>query len=696
MLTELEASSRIRWLEQEIARHNQLYHGEDAPQISDADYDQLRRELAALITEFPALKRKESTLDQVGAPAKRGFQKITHEQPMLSLGNVFSRDEVEEFIKRICQFLSLDKDHPLAFMAEPKIDGLSISLHYRYGQLISAATRGDGEVGEDVTENIRTIKDIPLQLNTPLASLERMEIRGEVYMERAAFLALNQAQATANDKLFANPRNAAAGSLRQLDPSITQSRPLRFFAFGWGKCSENFADSQQQAQEMMEQSGVRMNERNQLCHSVDDWMTYYEQLLHQRANLSYEIDGIVYKVNALTLQNRLGIVGKTPRFATAHKFPAERAITRLNAIALQVGRTGVLTPVAELEPIAVGGVMVSRATLHNEDELRRKDIRPLDQVEIQRAGDVIPQVVRVVDPNRVGREEPYQFPSTCPCPLQSQITRQDGEVALRCSGGAACPYRRIEWLKHFVSKDAFDIEGLGERSLQQFIELGWLHSPADLFKLQARDQDGLTRLKNLPGWEEKSATNLFNAIEAKRSLSLHRLIYSLGIPMIGAITAKQLARHFGSFEAWHEAMQQLRSAQAIDHNDLWQNLIAIDGFGSIMGEALLQWMQNADYWQALQDLITELSDITVEQLVTVESPIANKTVVFTGTLQTMSRNEAKATAERLGAKVAGSVSSKTDYVIVGADAGSKRKKAESLNIAILDETEWQKLISTHS
>lgn len=691
------AKQEIDQLEAEIARHNQLYHGLDSPEISDGDYDALGLRLAELYKSFPQFKPNESILEKIGSKANNSFQKITHSLPMLSLANVFSTEELNDFLLRVRRFLNYDPNERLSLIAEPKIDGLSLSITYRFGQLMMAATRGDGEVGEDVTHNVRTISDIPQNLSGILAEYEHVEIRGEVYMERAALTQLNQIQAEKGGKQFANPRNAAAGSLRQLDASITAQRPLRFFAFGWGKISDRIGDNValgdtvSSAREKIVNAGFQVTEPCSICDSLEDLTTFFEALNRLRANLAFDIDGAVYKLNDLGLQQRMGFVGRAPRFAIAHKFPAERAVTRLNQIRIQVGRTGALTPVAELEPISVGGVIVSKASLHNQDEIDRKDIRIGDLVELRRAGDVIPQIIAVVDQDRPNRPAAFRFPTTCPCSLATPVIRKEGEVVMRCSGGQACPYQQLERLKHFVSREAFDIEGLGERTLQEFLDEGRIAHAGDIFHLASLDQQGLSKLKNKPGWGEQSVKNLYDAIESRRIIPLHRLIYGLGIPQIGATTAKEFAKYYGTYSVWRNEMEAI--ALEGENAAAWQKLIALDGIGEAVLNELKSWFQNKIFVQELDLITQELIEILPAELPIATSIISGKTIVFTGSLNQMSRNEAKARAESLGAKVSGSISSKTDYLVAGEDSGSKLTKAKAAGVTILSEDEWLHLIA---
>lgn len=674
-----EARARHAELSAHIAHHDALYYQHDAPEISDAHYDALRRELETLEETFPELVTASSPTQKVGAAPVAGFAKIRHHVPMLSLANAFTPEDVAEFIERVRKFLSLPEEKPVELVAEPKIDGLSFSARYEHGQLVCAATRGDGEVGEDITANMRHI--IPLQLVGSFPDV--LEVRGEVYMDKRDFASLNASQAEKGEKIFANPRNAAAGSLRQLDASITASRALRYFVYGWGEVSAPLANTQYETVQQLGALGFVINPLMRThTHSP---IAYYHAIHQQRSDLPYDIDGVVYKVNRLDWQQRLGQVARAPRWAIAHKFPAEQATTTLEAIDIQVGRTGALTPVARLAPVSVGGVVVSNATLHNEDEIARKDLRVGDCVVIQRAGDVIPQIVRVEShtPDSV----PYVFPDHCPV-CGSAAMREEGEAVRRCTGGLTCAAQVAERLKHFVSRDAFDIEGLGSKQIEAFLEAGLICSPADIFTLSSRDAHSLTPLRHREGWGTKSAENLFAAIEKARTVPLARLIYALGIRHVGQETAKLLARHYGSAEHWRDAMIQAGDASSVAYGEL----TSIDGIGGVMARAIAAFFAEAHNREALAALVSHLRVLPPE---TVQhgSAIGGKTVVFTGTLEQLSRAEAKAQAERLGAKVAGSVSAKTDFVIAGSDAGSKLKKASELGVRILSEQEWLDMIA---
>lgn len=690
-LAETDARKELARLAMEIAYHDVKYHQQDTPEISDGDYDALRRRNDAIEARFPSLIRKDSPSKRVGAGVADGFSKVTHRVPMLSLGNAFSAEDVDEFHNRIRRFLGLGSDTAIEIVAEPKIDGLSASLRYESGKLVQAATRGDGAVGEDVTRNVRTIANIPQEL-AGSGWPEVLEVRGEVFMSRKDFADLNKRQEEADAKIFANPRNAAAGSLRQLDSSITASRPLAFFGYAWGDLSAPFANTVAEARGKLADWGFTLNEPTALCGDVDAILDHYNRIMSLRPDLDFEIDGVVYKVNRLDWQERLGFVSRAPRWAIAHKFPAEQAETILHQITIQVGRTGALTPVANLEPITVGGVVVSRATLHNEDEIARKDIREGDRVVIQRAGDVIPQVLKVT---KRGEGEPFVFPIQCPV-CGSAVARDEGEVIWRCTGGLICGAQAKERLKHFVSRDAFDIDGLGDKSIEEFWQDKLIKLPSDIFKLsESRDA-----LIGREGWKEKSVDNLLNAIEARRDIPLDRLIYALGIRHVGQTTAKLLARKYGSFTEWRAAMISVAEERRQNPDEKkkpdiigesYADLVAIDTVGMSAADSLSAFFGEHHNLEVLDALASSLRVADVEAPSATGSPVAGKTVVFTGTLEKMTRNEAKARAETLGAKVAGSVSKKTDYVIVGADAGSKAKKAQDLGVTILSEDEWIEL-----
>ena len=684
-LTDLEAGAELKDLAVEIATHDRVYYQDDQPKISDADYDELRRRNEALEAHFPHLVRPDSPSQRVGAAPTSGFAKIKHAVPMLSLGNVFSKEELADFIDSVRRFLKELKDDPnilLEMIAEPKIDGLSISLRYLNGKFISAATRGDGAEGEDVTANLRTFKDLPFELKAPYPEI--MEVRGEVYLAKSDFQALNERQEKAGEKIFANPRNAAAGSLRQLDVTITAGRPLKFFAYAWGEKSEtpdfkthwDYLDA-------LRRWNFDVNPHTTRCGTVDELMAIYDRVSEARAGLDYDIDGMVYKVNRIDWQERLGFVSRAPRWAIAHKFPAEKAQTVVNDIDIQVGRTGTLTPVAKLEPVTVGGVVVSNATLHNEDEIARKDVRIGDTVVIQRAGDVIPQVVEVVLEKRPENATPFEMPDECPI-CHSAAVRPEGEVARRCTGGLICEAQAVERLKHFVSRGAFDIEGLGGKHIDVFYKDALIKTAADIFKLKDKADD----IREREGWGDKSVDNLLAAIDQRRLTPLERLIFGLGIRQVGQANARLLAKQYGTFDAWRSAMMAAEDAESEAYTDLTN----IDGIGPSVAEDLIAFFAEQHNREVLDELDNLLEIEEFIQPDDTDSPIAGKTIVFTGTLERVTRGEAKAKAESLGAKVAGSVSKKTDFVIVGADAGSKAKKAADLGVTILDEQSWLELV----
>ena len=713
--SEAEAANELMRLAREIARHNRLYHGDDAPEVSDAEYDALVRRNTELEAAFPQLVRADSPSKLVGHEvAASPLSKVTHAVRMMSLDNAFADAEVEEFVARVRRFLALPDDAAVAMTAEDKIDGLSCSLRYEAGRLVRAATRGDGQVGEDVTANVAYIADIPQVLRGTAPDV--FEVRGEVYMAKADFAALNAAQAAAGGKLFANPRNAAAGSLRQKDANVTASRPLCFLAHGWGAASAVPADSQLAMMRRIAEWGLPISPRLLYCADTQQMLLQYCRIEALRADLPYDIDGVVYKVDRLDWQARLGFVAKAPRWAIARKFPAERAQTNLNAIDIQVGRTGKLTPVGRLTPVTVGGVVVANVTLHNRDEIARLGLRPGDRVVLQRAGDVIPQVVENL--TRTALFMPYSFPDHCP-DCGSEAVAEEGEVDVRCTGGLICPAQRTERLKHFVSRAALDIEGLGEKTIDEFFALGWLESPADIFRLRQRRTEILAR----EGWKEKSVDNLLAAIEAKRSPDAARLLFGLGIRHVGAVTARDLLKRFVTLERLREVATNSSPARgggpaqlvegqvpqilpqrghATTHLPLHhpadgppphsgEELLAIDGIGPAVAEALGDFFHEPHNRAVWDDLLSEVSPppYIVE---TRDSPVAGKTVVFTGKLETMSRDEAKAQAERLGAKAAGSVSAKTDLVVAGPGAGSKLKQAAALGIEVIDEAAWAEIV----
>jgi DNA ligase (NAD+) len=685
-LTLAKARTEHARLEAEIAEHDRRYHGEDAPTISDAEYDELRRRYTALEAAFPQLGEADSANRKVGAPPSEKFAKVRHAVPMLSLGNIFADEEVEEFCARVRRFLGLKEGAPLDVVAEPKIDGLSCNLRYENGELVRAATRGDGYEGEDVTANVRTVRSIPHRLE---GAPRIFEARGEVYMRHADFAALNARQAEAGKPVYANPRNFAAGSLRQLDSSVTASRPLAFFAYAWGEISEPFALTQLGAIEAMRRFGLPTNPLTKLCRSTAEMLAHYHTIEAERASLGYDIDGVVYKVDDLALQQRLGFVSRSPRWAVAHKFPAERAITVLEAIEINVGRTGALTPLAKLKPVTVGGVVVSNATLHNEDEIARKDVRVGDTVVVRRAGDVIPQVLEVVLDKRPLGAEPYRFPQTCPICGSAALREIDektgaADVVRRCTGTLVCAAQAVEGLKHFSSRNAFDIEGLGDKQIELFFKEGLIRTAADIFTLKARDGQGRPPLREWEGFGETSVRNLFNAIDARRKIALNRFLYALGIRHIGETNARRLARHFGEWAALRAAA---RAADAAEE------LSGIEGVGPVVVEAIADFFAEPRNEAALDALLEE---VTVEPMEAVAAghPLAGQTIVFTGSLERMTRDEAKAMAERLGAKVSGSISAKTDLVVAGPGAGSKLAKARDLGVETIDEEEWARRAGT--
>ncbi len=677
-LTEQEAATELKRLAGEIRHHDRLYYDASAPELDDAGYDALRLRNAALEERFPHLKCADSSSDRVGAPVSDGFAKVRHARPMLSLGNAFDEEDVREFLARVRRFLGLAEDAAVATVAEPKIDGLSLSLRYENGKLVQAATRGDGAEGEEITANALTLDDIPERIEGAPAVLE---VRGEVYMSHSAFARLNERREAADLPLYVNPRNAASGSLRQLNSRITAERELSFFAYSLGEISAPIAESHSGLLARLGEWGLPVNPLSQVCQSAEELLAAYAGLLEGRAGLDYDIDGVVYKVDHLDWQDRLGQVSRAPRWAIAHKFPAEQAQTVLERIDIQVGRTGSLTPVARLAPVFVGGVTVTNATLHNEDEIARKDVRHGDTVVIQRAGDVIPQVVRVVLEKRPADSKPYEYPHVCPV-CGSEAVRPEGEVVRRCTGGLICDAQGVERLKHFVSRNAFDIESMGAKRIEELWADGIVRSPADIFRLGERRQDLLKRER----WGEQSVANLLAAIEDRRGWPLERFLFALGIRQIGQATAKLLARQYSSLAALREAVD---AAQDSD-SEAYADLIAIDQMGKDVAADLLAFFaeqHNRDVVDDLAGLLTLTAPEAVQA-----SAVSGKTVVFTGTLERMTRAEAKARAEALGAKVAGSVSKKTDYVVVGADAGSKAKKAADLGLAILSEDDWLTLI----
>jgi DNA ligase (NAD+) len=708
-LTEKQAKTEHARLADEIAGHDRRYYQEDAPTVTDAEYDELRRRYAAIEARFPQLAARDSLSQRVGAAPSPRFAKVRHAVAMLSLDNAFAEEDVIDFVGRIRRFLRLPESEEIAFSAEPKIDGLSMSLRYEGGRFVTGATRGDGFEGEDVTANIKTLADVPQQLkgrNVPAVC----EVRGEVYMTKQAFLALNKRQAESGGTVFANPRNSAAGSLRQKDPSITASRPLGFFAYAWGEISDMPAQTQSGMIKWFEHCGFKTNPLARICTSVDQLLKFYHGIEQERSHLDYDIDGVVYKVDRLDWQERLGFVSRSPRWAVAHKFPAERAITVLKGIDIQVGRTGALTPVGKLDPVGVGGVIVQNVTLHNEDYIKGiggkgetlrdgRDIRIGDTVIVQRAGDVIPQIVDVVIDKRPANAKPYHFPTKCPCPLHTDVLREEtatGEegARARCTGDFACPYQKIEHLKLFASRRAFDIEGFGDKQIEFFFEQGWVKEPADIFTLQERneklalrDGDKKTRLEDVEGYGETSVRNLFNAIEARREIALDRFIYALGIRHVGETTALALARGYGSWKAFHDACLKV----AESNEEAIAEMDALDQIGDTVIESIKAYFGEKHNRGIVERLTKEVKILDAEKP-RANSAVAGKTVVFTGTLEQMTRDEAKASAERLGAKVSGSVSKKTDYLVAGPGAGSKLAEAQKLGVTVLTEDEWVKLI----
>jgi DNA ligase (NAD+) len=699
-LTEAQAKAELKRLATEIAAHDKRYYQEDAPTVTDAEYDALRQRNAAIEARFPDLVRADSPSKRVGAAPTGKFKKVRHALPMLSLDNAFAEQDVVDFVMRIRRFLKLSEDEKLAFSAEPKIDGLSMSLRYEGGELVTAATRGDGAEGEDVTANIRTLEDVPKKLkgrNVP----DICEVRGEVYMTKHAFLALNERQKAAGDTIFANPRNSAAGSLRQKDPKVTASRPLGFFAYAWGEMSAMPADTQSGMIKWFEACGFKTNPLTKLCRTTEELIAFHRKIEEERAELDYDIDGVVYKVDRIDWQERLGFVSRTPRWGIAHKFPAERAITILKDIEIQVGRTGALTPVGKLDPVGVGGVIVQNVTLHNEDYIKGiggdgeplrdgRDIRIGDTVIVQRAGDVIPQVVDVVIDKRPKNAKPYHFPKKCPCFLHTDLVREEtatGEegARTRCTGEFACPYQKVQHLMLFVSRRAFDIEGLGEKQIELFFEKDWVKEPADIFTLERKHRDQLLEEE---GFGETSVRNLFNAIEARRSIALDRFIYALGIRQVGETTALALARGYGSWKAFHEAGLKVAKGD----EETIAEMDALDQIGDTVIRAVAAYFGESHNRGIVERLTKEVKILDAEKPKK-DTAIAGKTVVFTGALEKMTREEAKAQAERLGAKAAGSVSKKTDYVVAGPGAGSKLADAKKFGLTVLTEDEWLKLIS---
>ncbi len=685
-ITEKQAAAELEKIAQEMAKADIAYYQNDAPYMSDAEYDALKQRNIELEAQFPQLIRPDSPSKRIGAPLQSGFGKVAHRFPMLSLGDVFSIEEVENFIEGVKRFLHSDSD--ISFMCEPKIDGLSFTARYEHGIFVQGATRGDGTTGEDITANLRTISQLPQKIsgNVP----EILEIRGEVYMAKKDFFALNQKNEDEGKKLFANPRNAAAGSLRQLDPKVTKERNLSIFAYTWGEVSNRVWSSQEDFFNHLQNWGFPTNPNNQLCHSVKEIESFFENLMQIRAGLAYDIDGVVYKVNDIALQERLGFLTRTPRWAIAHKFPAEQAITVINNIRIQVGRTGALTPVADLEPINVGGVIVSHATLHNEDEIKRKDIRIGDSVIIQRAGDVIPQIVAVIKEKRPLDSQEFLFPHFCP-QCGAHAIREEDEAVRRCTGGLTCPAQAIERLKHFVSRDAMDIDGLGAKIIEEFYHEGIIKNPVDIFTLEQRNQGeedlfnhnlGL-KIEQREGWGKKSVENLFNAINKRKKISLARFIYALGIRQVGIATARLIAQNFTSWKNFAEDMQNRNT----------EKLLAIDGIGEAMAKDMVEFFQEEHNLNTISSLLSYINIEDFTDTANHSTALSGKTVVFTGTLEHLTRAEAKAKALSAGAKVSGSVSKNTDFVILGTDAGNKAAKATELGISILSEKDFIEMLN---
>ncbi|MGQ0526484.1 MAG: NAD-dependent DNA ligase LigA [Alphaproteobacteria bacterium] len=703
-LSLLDAKKRHKALVMEIRFHDTLYYQQDKPEVSDAGYDALRQELEAIELAYPELITKDSPTQKVGAAPSKGFKKMRHAVPMLSLSNAFNEEDVADFLDRIRNFLKLPADAPVEILAEPKIDGLSCSLRYEKGQLVLAATRGDGEEGENITANVKTMRDVP---HTIKGAPDVLEVRGEIYMRRSDFRAMNERQAKEGRQIFANPRNAAAGSVRQLDSLITAQRPLHFFGYALGQSSAAIADTQSGIRNKLKSFGFQAAEPAHVFSDIESMLDYHAEVQNNRADIEYEIDGIVYKINRLDLQERLGFVSRAPRWATAHKFPAEQAATVVKAIEIQVGRTGALTPVARLEPITVGGVVISNATLHNKDEIERKDVRVGDHVVIQRAGDVIPQVVSVLKEKRPAGSKPYEFPDHCPI-CQSIAVREEGEVVVRCTGGLICPAQAVERLKHFVSRLAFDIEGLGAKIIEEFYEEGLIRSPPDIFRLKKINKTLEVPLQKREGWGEKSVANLFAAIEERKTIVLPRFIYALGIHQIGEATAKKLSAHYGSFENLNKEMLQAEidprfrgernssfpAKAGILEFSSYDDLLSVEDVGPTVAADLIGFFAEEHNLDILKELEKTLNIHDFEKIQTVRRAITGKAVDFTGALSSMSRADAKARAESLGARVGNSVSAKTDYLVAGADAGSKARKAAELGVKVLSEEEWLELIKT--
>jgi DNA ligase (NAD+) len=701
-LTERQARSEHKRLAEEIARHDKLYHEQDAPEISDADYDKLRQRLKAIEERLPELIDATSPTQQVAPTPTTAFAKVRHGRPMLSLDNAFTDEELQSFLDRLRRALEretdLKPDDEIALACEPKIDGLSISLRYEDGVFTVGATRGDGTTGEDVTANLKTVKDIPHKLKGKFP--KAFDVRGEIYMERHAFQEMNKRQEAAGDKTFANPRNAAAGSLRQLDPEITAKRPLRFFAYAWGEAEPRSWKTHSEYLKLLKEWGFKINALSKLCRTPEEVRAFYKKMGVERPSLPYDIDGVVYKVDRIDWQERLGFVSRAPRWAVAHKFPAEQARTRLNGILIQVGRTGALTPVAELEPVNVGGVMVARASLHNADEIERLDVRVGDMVVVQRAGDVIPQILGFVPDERPKKTDKFRFPTHCPCPLETKVASEEGGVVRRCSGGLECPFQQVERLRYFVSRNCFDIEGLGGTHIENFHRDGLLKVPGDIFRLPRK----IDEIKKREGWGDLSVRNLMAAIEARKTISLDRFINAIGIPLIGEATAKILAQEYGDVDAWLDEMLKAakerkkkpddvkKEKAAAEVGESYGRLCNVEQIGVTTADAMCAFFSEGHNVEVIRDLRKQLTvEAVTRRVVAADAKLKDKIVVFTGELSTMTRDAAKARAEELGAKVTDSVSKKTSLVVVGENAGSKARKAAELGVQTLTEEEWVKL-----
>lgn len=679
-----QAAKELERLAKLIAHHDYLYFTLASPEISDTQYDALVKQNQELESQFPDLRRLDSPSHRIGSPVSSQFEKVKHRKAMLSLDNVFSEKEFLDFQKKLRRFLKMPDDYTIPMLAEPKIDGLSASLHYQDGQFVLGATRGDGQEGENVTSNLRTVRNLPLRLLGDSVP-KSLEIRGEIYMTSTDFENLNKQRLTQDEQPFANPRNAAAGSLRQLDSKITASRPISFFAYYAQSLDGNFTKTQGELLEKLQSWGFAVNPYHRLCNTFDEMLQYYQEMQDVRENLDYEIDGLVFKVNDLLLQERLGVVGRAPRHSIAFKFAAQQAETIVEDIILQVGRTGVITPVAVLQPVIVGGVTVSRATLHNEEEIRRKDIRINDTVVIQRAGDVIPQIVKVIESKRSHNSQVYHFTDHCPC-CNTKLHKTPGQVAKRCLNGFGCEDQAIQRLIHFVSRDALNIDGLGEKHISRFYGLSFIGSPVDIFTLEERNKSIHDPIETWEGWGKQSAQNLWDSINKVRTIPLDRFIYALGIPQVGQTTAKLLAKHYRTFEKFLETILTANKAEEI----VYKELIGIEGIGHGMAKDIIDFFQQKHNVQMVEGLLQHITVVPYEISDTL--PLSGKTVVFTGSLEHISRSEAKAQAEKLGAKVASSVSSHTNFVIAGSDAGQKLKAAQDLGVKIIDEAAWQKMV----